>query len=178
MVNSFSNSKQSQPSQHHQWEGQTYEYTDLKERFIAGQLRTTYIMPLVLSITRIIQDRLHESLKLHNLRPGLYILMQQSVILNTCLLVIKSLAVQWIRSAWSVRQPAKLQWSRECGLSFRSLILVNVKPYKIRTSNYLVSNLCNILQAFVLYSVAVRYLYLTLHLLCYSYSSYLECFIS
>jgi len=48
---------------------------------------------------------------------------------------------------------------------------------KIRTSNYLFSNLSNILQAFVFYSVAVRYLYLALHLLCNFYSSCLVCFV-
>ena len=39
---------------------------------------------LVLSTTDIIPNKLHESLKLLNLRPALYILMQKAVILSTC----------------------------------------------------------------------------------------------
>jgi hypothetical protein len=36
----------------------------------------------VLFTTGIIRNKLHESLKLFNLRPGLYILMQKAVVLN------------------------------------------------------------------------------------------------
>jgi hypothetical protein len=41
-------------------------------------------MPLVLSKMGIIPNKLHESLKVHNLRPAVYILTQKAVILNTC----------------------------------------------------------------------------------------------
>jgi hypothetical protein len=54
---------------------------------------------------------------------------------------------------------------------------VGSERVKIRTSNYFVSNISNILQAFAFYSVAVRYLYLALHLLFYFYSSYLVYFV-
>ena len=38
-----------------------------------------YIIPLVLPTKGIIPDKLHESLKLLDNRPGLYILLQQTV---------------------------------------------------------------------------------------------------
>jgi hypothetical protein len=61
----------------------------------------------------IISDKLHDSLKLLNLRPALYILMQKAVILNACLIVRTLLAEQW--GAWSVTpvlfcEPAKPLW--------------------------------------------------------------------
>jgi hypothetical protein len=63
-----------------------------------------------------IPNRLRESWKVHNLRPALYIQIQKTVILNTCHIVRKCLAEQWIRSALAVRmvvcwEPAKLLWS-------------------------------------------------------------------
>jgi len=51
----------------------------------------------------IIINKLHESLKLFNIRPDLYILLQKAAILNTCRIVTKLLAEQGIRSTWSVR---------------------------------------------------------------------------
>ena len=66
------------------------------------QLKTTYIILLVLSTMDIGPKKLHESLKLPDLCPGLYILMQKAVIINTCHIVWMFLAEQWIRSAWSV----------------------------------------------------------------------------
>jgi hypothetical protein len=51
-----------------------------------------YIIPPVLSTTGIIPNKLHESLKLLNLFPALYIQMQKAVILNTCDIVRKFLA--------------------------------------------------------------------------------------
>ena len=47
--------------------------------------------------------KLHESSKLLNLRPALYILMQKAVILNRSRIIRKFLAEQWKRSAWSLR---------------------------------------------------------------------------
>jgi hypothetical protein len=74
----------------------------------------------ILSTMGIIPNKLHKSLKLLNLRPGLYILMQKAVILNIYHIVRKFLAVQWIRSSCSVRpilfwEPAKLPWIKEYG---------------------------------------------------------------
>jgi len=51
------------------------------------QLKTTYIILLVLSTMDIGPKKLHESLKLPDLCPGLYILMQKAVIINTCHIV-------------------------------------------------------------------------------------------
>jgi hypothetical protein len=50
----------------------------------------------------IILNKLHDSLKLLNLRPALYIPMQKAVILNTCRIARKFFSQQWITSAWSV----------------------------------------------------------------------------
>jgi hypothetical protein len=58
-------------------------YTDLREELTRiWQLNAVHIVPLVLSTTGIIPDKLHDSLKLLNLRSGLYILMQKAIILN------------------------------------------------------------------------------------------------
>jgi len=38
----------------------------------------TYVIPLVLSTTGIIPNKLHETFKMLNLRPDLYILMQEA----------------------------------------------------------------------------------------------------
>jgi hypothetical protein len=54
----------------------------------------SYIILLVLFTTGIIPNKLHESLKLLNLRPALYILMQKLVVLYTCRIVGKILAEQ------------------------------------------------------------------------------------
>ena len=57
------------------------KYTDLIEELTSHlQLQTTYIIPLGLSTSGMIPDELHESLKLLNLRPALYIVMQKAVI--------------------------------------------------------------------------------------------------
>jgi hypothetical protein len=62
-----------------------HKYTDLKEELIRiWQLKTAYIIPQVQSTTGIIRNKLHESLKLLNLRPVLYILMHKAVTLNAC----------------------------------------------------------------------------------------------
>jgi hypothetical protein len=48
------------------------KYTDLKEELIRiRQLKTAYIIPLVLFKTGINRNKLHENLKLFNLRPGI-----------------------------------------------------------------------------------------------------------
>jgi hypothetical protein len=55
-------------------------YTDLKEELIRiWQLKTAYIVPQGLSTTGIIPNKLHKGLKLLNLRPVLYILVQKAV---------------------------------------------------------------------------------------------------
>jgi hypothetical protein len=64
------------------------KHTDLKEELIRiRQLTAFYIVPSVLSITGTIPNRLHESLKLPNLRPSLYFLMQKVQTFNTCSIV-------------------------------------------------------------------------------------------
>ena len=74
---------------------QLQQYTDLKEQLKKiWQMKTAYIIPLVLSTTCIIPNKLHESLKLLNPHPVLYILMQKAVTLNTCRIVRKFLAEQ------------------------------------------------------------------------------------
>jgi len=48
-----------------------------------------YIIPLLLPPMGIIPYKLHESLKLLNLHPGLYVLMPEAVKLNPCHIVRK-----------------------------------------------------------------------------------------
>ena len=75
-------------------------YTDLKEEFIRLQkLKKAYIKPLVLSTMGIIPSKLHESLKPLNLRPALYILTQNALMLNTFRIFRTFLAEQRI-SVW------------------------------------------------------------------------------
>jgi len=49
-------------------------------------------IPPVLPTTVTVTNKLHERIKLINLRPGLYIPMQKAVILNTCRIVRMFLA--------------------------------------------------------------------------------------
>jgi hypothetical protein len=59
-------------------------YANLKEELIRmWQLKTTYIVPLVLSTAGISLNKLHDRLKLLTLRPALYVTMQKAVILHT-----------------------------------------------------------------------------------------------
>ena len=52
-------------------------FADLKEELIRMcQLKTTYIIPPVLSTASIALNKLHDSLKLITLRPALYVTMQ------------------------------------------------------------------------------------------------------
>ena len=60
----------------------------------------------VLSTASIIPNKLHESSELPSLLPGLYILIQRAVILNTCRTGRRFLAEHWIRSSG--------QWERYC----------------------------------------------------------------
>ena len=55
----------------------------------------------------------YESLKLPNLRPALYMLMQKAVILDTCFIVRNCLVEQWISCALSVR-PLRLENQINC----------------------------------------------------------------
>jgi hypothetical protein len=56
------------------------------------RLKTACIILLVLSTERIITGRLQGSLKVSDLRPALYIIIQKAVILSTCRIVRKFLA--------------------------------------------------------------------------------------
>jgi hypothetical protein len=68
---------------------------DLKEEFTrVWQLKTTYIILLVLSTVGIIPNRIHDSTKLLNLLPAVCILAKKRVITNTCLIVKKFSAEQ------------------------------------------------------------------------------------
>jgi hypothetical protein len=91
------------PNSHSSITEKLQKYTDLKEELITiWQLNAACIIPLVLSITGIIPinaihngiipNKLHDSLKLLNLRPALYIPMHKAVILNTCCIARKLLA--------------------------------------------------------------------------------------
>jgi len=51
----------------------------------------------------IIANKLHESLKLLNLHPASYVLLQKAEVLKTCCIVRMFLARQLIRYAWQVR---------------------------------------------------------------------------
>jgi hypothetical protein len=51
----------------------------------------------------IISNKLHASVKLLQLCPNLYILMQKAVILDMYCIVGKFLVEEWIRNAWSLR---------------------------------------------------------------------------
>jgi integrase len=63
-------------------------YTDLIEELTNhSELQTTYIIALVLSTSGVIPNELHESLKLINRSPALYIVMQKAVIFHACLTV-------------------------------------------------------------------------------------------
>ena len=64
------------------------KYMELKEEIISiWQLKMAYKVPLVLSTTGSIPNKLHERLKLFNLSPALYILMQKAVVHNTYYIV-------------------------------------------------------------------------------------------
>ena len=79
------------------------KYADLKEQLVRiWQMKTAYILPLVLFTVGIVPDKLDESLKLLILRPSLYIVIQKAVTLDTYRTVRKFLAEQRLRSAWSV----------------------------------------------------------------------------
>ena len=61
------------------------KYRDLKEELIRmWQLKTANMMSLVPSKIGMFPNKLYESIKLLNLRPGVYTVMQKAVILNTC----------------------------------------------------------------------------------------------
>jgi len=79
-------------------------------------LKTTYIVPLVLSTSGIISNKLHESLKLLNFRPGVCVCVCVCVCMyvythsnaessNTQYMgrVRKFSAGEWIRGVWSVK---------------------------------------------------------------------------
>jgi hypothetical protein len=98
-----------------------HKYTDLKEYCIRiWQLQTVHIIPPVLSRAGIIGCKLYGSLKLLDLCPGIYILLQNAVILSTCHIWGMFVAEQLVQSAWSVWpvllwEKVKLLWSKEGG---------------------------------------------------------------
>jgi hypothetical protein len=78
------------------------------------------IIPQVLSRAGIIGYKLHGSLKLLDLCPGIYILLPKTEILSTCHIWGKFVAEQLIWSAWSVGpvllwEKDKLLWNKEGG---------------------------------------------------------------
>ena len=74
--------------------GKLHKYTDMKEKLTTmWQLNAYYIAPLVLSTTGIAPNKSHDGLKLLSLRPGLYIVTQKAVILNTSCIFRKLLAL-------------------------------------------------------------------------------------
>ena len=61
------------------------KYADLKEQLVRiWQMKTAYILPLVLFTAGIVPDKLDESLKLFILLLSLYIVIQKAVTLKTC----------------------------------------------------------------------------------------------
>jgi hypothetical protein len=69
--------------------------TDWKEALISiRQLKSVCVIPLALSTAGVTANRLHDSLKLLNLRAAMYILMQKAAILSICRTVRTSLAEQ------------------------------------------------------------------------------------
>jgi hypothetical protein len=68
-----------------------------------GLLKTVYVIRLVRCAAATITDRLHESLKLLNLRHALYILIQKTVILSIYRIIRKFLTEECIRRDWSLR---------------------------------------------------------------------------
>jgi hypothetical protein len=69
------------------------QHSHFKEKLVRmGQMKTDYTIPLVLSTAGIIPHKQHDSLKLLNLRPNLYILMQKAAILNASRIAGKILA--------------------------------------------------------------------------------------
>jgi hypothetical protein len=69
----------------------------LKEELIRiWQLKMVLVTPPALSTVGITGNKLHGSLKLLDLRPGVHILLQKAVILNTCHILGKVLAEQLI----------------------------------------------------------------------------------
>jgi len=80
------------------------KHKNLKEEPVRiWKLKTVYIIPLVLSTAGIISHKLHHRLKLLNFRPALHILMQKTVVFNTCCTVRKFLTEQRMSSTWAVR---------------------------------------------------------------------------
>ena len=102
MRNRCRNSRQSKPSQHHHREDP--EVYRLEGGLLSiWQLNTAFVIPFSLSTTGIISNKLHDSLKLLNRRPAIYIVIQKAVIINIFCMVRNVLVEQWIRRVCSVR---------------------------------------------------------------------------
>ena len=70
-------------------------YTNLNEELIRmWQLKTAYIVPLVLPTMGIIPNKLHKSLELFNPYPDVYTQIKKAVVLNTCCIRRKFVAEQ------------------------------------------------------------------------------------
>jgi hypothetical protein len=71
------------------------KYTALKKRLVRiWQLKTASVVKLILTTMGFVPKKSHESLKLLNLHPALYILMQKAAIINACSIATKFLAEQ------------------------------------------------------------------------------------
>ena len=70
-------------------------YTDLKEELTRlCQLKTAYILPLVLSTMGIIPNKFNKRLGLFNPHPSVYTQIQKAVILNSCCISRKFMVEQ------------------------------------------------------------------------------------
>ena len=69
------------------------KYADLEEQLTRMRyLKTAHVIPPVLSTAGTIRNKLHDILKLRDIRPALCIRMQKAVVLDTCRIVRKFLA--------------------------------------------------------------------------------------
>jgi hypothetical protein len=76
------------PNSHNLHSEKLQKYRDLKAELIrTWQLKTANMMSLVPSKMGMFPNKLYESIKLLNLRPGIYIIMQKAVILSTCRII-------------------------------------------------------------------------------------------
>lgn len=73
-----------------------HKYADLRDEVLRiWKQQKVYIVPLVLSTTGVIPKHIHHGLKLLDLKPNTYILLQKAAILNTCRIVRKFLQIEY-----------------------------------------------------------------------------------
>ena len=88
-----------------------HKYNDLQDEFISiRQMKTACIITLVLSTTGNISNKLHEVLKLFNLRPALYILVQKAIILAGRWISSRSVTII-LQGCWQVLSPTRKETS-------------------------------------------------------------------